>query len=39
MKPYEFNNKFQEPLLSKTKVEGIATFLTRYFNFKGTIEF
>ena len=33
MKPYKFNNKFLEPLLSKTKAEGKGTFLAGDFNF------
>ena len=47
MKPYKFNNEFLEPLLSKIKAEGKATFLAGDFNFnlikynknKGTAEF
>ena len=47
MKPYNFNNEFLEPLLSKIKAEGKGTFLAGDFNFnlikynqnKGTAEF
>ena len=47
MKPYKFNNKFLEPLLSKIKAEGKDNFLAGDFNFnlikynqnKGTAEF
>ena len=47
MKPYKFNNKFLEPLVSKIKVADKATFLAGDFNFnlvkynqnKGTAEF
>ena len=47
MKPYKFNNKFLESLLSKIKAEGKATFLAGDFTFnlikysqnKGTAEF
>ena len=47
MKPHRFKNKFLEPLLSKIKAKGKATFLAGDFNFnlikcnqnKGTAEF
>ena len=48
MKPYKFNNKYLEPLLSKIEAEGKATFLAVWdFNFhhikynqhKGTVQF